>query len=587
MPRNTFHCSLGLLGLTVITASVTALHADPQQTQTVRGVTISITGCGFDGGRGYARNFGIQYRVSTDSSIVLPPNKGAVNFIQNSQAYDPDGGIFANGGGGSFGSGSPDASAYFDDVFGTWPNIEWDVDFADPQNLVLASGKYDGLINFVNVPLPAGATGSLAASTQAVSPLGTKVTLTNITIDRTVNTTTMTFHAQPAPAAPDLTFGCWTNLTITTDSGNKLDCSQKGPSNQVRDFTIVAPSVPAVTDKSLTIAMFINEHSSMLTQGYLRHFHFKIPVASLSAPGLWNNHNLQEASANNVDVAWEYNEKLSPDDRYATAHFLLKDKTDPTVQWKIKSITGTNEVQAPVNGRPSPGVSVWPPDIFQQDAIWRLDGTPIADGELTQSMRLGGVFDKTQSPVLAAFPPSKTLSVIVTAEAVKRITHVVRFPNIPIPAPGQSIEVNKTITEKYGNWLEICTVREFDPEHPLPLVPGVTDNPNLPKYGIAFLIVEPPDRDHPARRFDYWPYSAVDSTQINLTDAFGFTSLQADPFQLIDTRFANARPRRRTFLVPLKSLTATSVDIRMIRYENVNLDREEDVAFSNLPAPSP
>ncbi|BDI28749.1 hypothetical protein CCAX7_008000 [Capsulimonas corticalis] len=566
---------------------------DKALTQTIDGVTVAIDHVDWGGSPGEdgrcVRNLGIGYSITTDPAATFPQGGGPTDYLHTVNACDPDGARFYSSDGNSRYSATT-GSVYFADVNAAWPYITVNLDYTDPGSPATALGKSQGLIEIGSIPLPTQPADSIDTNAEGKSPLGTTVRVTHVQYSRAPNPPAMilTVKVIPDPTAPDLRFVCWEQIKAVADTGAALDAATaqvQPPATSARDFTVTIPALPPAEAKSLSVTLNATESSNMVVpEKSLRHFHFQIPVSSMPPARRWDRSPLQTASGKNVEVTWEYTDAGGKSSPYATAHFRLRDRSDPSTQWTITSVTGTNDQRAPVNGVAT-GVSTYPPNAFQQDKLWLVDGAPISDGDITRFVLLGGETDKTKDPAIAEFPPSKTVTLTVTAHAIKQILHRMDFPDLPIPKDGQSVTVNKMVIDKTGDWLEVCKIVAFDQDHPLPDIVGRPANLEKPLCGVALMCAEPFDPKRPGRRFDYWPYSCVDSLGRHMDNDLGLPFVQADPMHLMDPKLNRTRPRKRTFLIPLKDIASDTFDLRMERFETIDLPGQEDVTFTNVPVP--
>ena len=593
-----------------------AANATPKAvlSQTIRGITVQISGVqwnSFEPPNGlftYHKSLTFHYSVSADPPQQLPPGKSLLNYVTAVTLIAPDGSTLSGGGGGysSDASGAiTEASKNAENVDPRWPLVGVDIDVLDPAASVRASGRFAGPITILDIPVPSEIDKVTPVHAEAEAPLGTRIIVEKVLLSPKAPDikTTFVYRVIPDTAAPDLQFGASTNCLVVDDTGNKIgsygmagsgdmlplkdvlikDALNPDSTGMIYDAGVNA--VPSPGAKTMRLTLDANESSELLkNEADYRHFHLQIPLATLfqgagrAFPPLMARQQGQVAGT--IDTL---NLKES---RYRL-RLILRDRKNPHIQWEVRSIQATDDTGKQALGEPLTAAPFRHPG--EDDFLWEADGTALSPGDVAREFYFGAsclpFLPGTAKPAAAG-----TIRFSVNAQAAREQNHLLDFSKLPIPADGQTLTLNRTVTDAFGGHLVLQKIAAYSPEHPLP--PGL---PNTPApSGLALVLAEPYSKSGGAevaktsvdyQPVDYQLVAANDSTQRRLRQTVALSSVDGDALQGLSPTPSHGPMRVVTLFLRLPAPDAKTFNLRMGRLEQIDLHRSETLTFPDVPAP--
>jgi hypothetical protein len=154
----------------------------------------------------------------------------------------------------------------------------------------------------------------------------------------------------------------------------------------------------------------------------------------------------------------------------------------------------------------------------------------------------------------------------------------VTFNELPIPQPGQVINLEKAATLGSGTRLILRKIGYFDPEHPLP-AESVANGAFKPPWGFALVYEIVPVRENASASLSVT--AARDDKQRPLNERSGITGTSSDVWR-------KERIEKgiwwTTFLLPTYP-DARHFSVKLSVDETIPMGRQEKITFRDLPAP--
>ncbi len=564
-------------------AQTPGAEAGPQAvySQTVRGVTVQLTRVKWDsvepGEAAFAfyKTFHVSYRVETSAPLTLPAGKKLRDYITNVAAFTPDGYPLDS-------SGAGPGSADWNDVDPRWSLVAVDVEFVDPAAPPKATGRSVGPVTVSGIPVPAQTDVDTPTQAETTTPLGTRVIVEKVKIspDAKGGRTTFALRVLPDPEAGDLVFNYSTDTQVRDDTGVDFSAGggsgTSGPMTGPSTFTVTVRGVPSPGAKTMRLTLDASETSEQLKQDdWYRHFHLVVPLRLLSADARRPSHAL--ATVQGADVTATLDSVGREWGRYRT-RLVLKDRMDPGVSWRVRGIRGKDD-----NGNALLGTR------GDEDFFWKTDGSPLAPGESGTEIYVGAPGDTMgYGDVQAAPPGAKMLSLTADVEAFREDYHLLDFPQLPIPAPGQTLDLNRRVEAAPGLYLVLRKVAAYSPAHPLPagfLHPVRSSLAPPGPSGLAVILAEPPDPKG-RTRFEFGLVAADDSTGRHLRPVHSQSDVPGDALQGASPPPAGDPARVRTFFFRTPASSAQTWNLRMDHDQKIHLPgKRETITFPDVPAP--
>lgn len=567
--------------------------------QTIRGVTVRLTDIHWQPFQPrharytWGTPFVIHYDVHTDHPLRLPPGKSLLDFVTNVTLIIPNGTQMASDGGGR----ATDASGaltgvdiIWNKIDPRWPLVGVDVEFLDPDAPVRAAGREEVPITISNLPVPAMGDTVRPVHAEAVTPLGTRITVEKVAVLsdpelvtryswRSDKVTKFGFRAVTDPAVPDMRFLCSSGITVTDDTGKTLKLSggsmggaEAGWPGRPTLQMVGLGDVPAPGAKTMTLTLHPEESSEMLAQeSAYRHFRLLVPLNSLMfGPQTARLPLLVRTGKDVVGTV----DTLAWDGASYYLRLILHDRADPKIRWQVHALSGVDDGGSALSGRTTHG----------DDFFWKTDGAPLAPGETALESHLGKPNDHNNQYGVSAPPPAKSLTLDADVEAFREQSHVFDFAKIPIPPAGTDLTLNRAVQDAFGGRLVLRNVAAYSPARPLP--PGFVKPTDTftAASGLVVVLAEPPSPSGEAA-MDYQMIAATDTAgrrlrpTASLGSAKGYALLGKSPAPPGDTA------RVATLFLRLPAPGAQTFNLRMGREEMIPLNRHETLTFS-LPAPS-
>lgn len=560
--------------------------------QTIRGVTVTLSGIGWTPDEpppgsnfSFYRSLQIAYSVQADPPLRLPPGKSLLNYVTKVTLIAPDGSALTGGGSGASSDASgarTSASVGSRDVDPRWPILGVDIDLQDPAAPARASGRSEGPITISDIPVPTAPDTVTHVHAETVTPLGTHVVVEKVQVSPEAKDTKTTFvlRVTPDPDAPDLRFSITSrDVVVVDDTGATLGLIHRGMmgggdelehERQPRLYWAGVSGTPTPGAKTLRLTLDTTESSEQLRDdSYYRHFHLRVPLKALYTGSARAYPPLMTKQGKDLvgqidSLGWQW-------DRYRL-RLILRDRTDPSVRWQLQSVQATDDAGNALTGHTPKG------DNF----LWKADGSPLAPGEAALETYLGGAAPPSVSYGVTPPVPAKTLTLTVQAQALHPQEHLLDFTLLPIPADGQTLTLNKTVSDAFGGKLTLEKITAYSPAHPLP--PGVAARIaplTLAPTGLALLLAEPPSKT--TTRFDYQMIAVNDTTGRHLRPIS--TAFHGEGNALSDAPPVSGAPRLLTLFVRLPAPGAKTFNLRMENTEQIDLHKSETLVFPDIPAP--
>lgn len=558
--------------------------------QTIRGVTVTLSGIRWvpiepppGSNFSFFRSFQFSYTAQADPPLHLPPGKSLLNYVTSVMLIAPNGSLMSSEGSGysSDASGAKiSASVNTGNVDPRWPVLGVDIDLLDPAAPARASGRSDEPITISDISVPTAPNTVTRVHAETVTPLGTRVVVEKVQVSPEAKgtKTTFVFRVIPDPNAPDLQFKFTTGNMAVDDTGAKLGRGSMmgggdmlGQASQPRIYSAGVSGVPAPDAKTLRLTLNASESSEQLRDDtFYRHFHLLIPLKALytgsarAYPPLMTKQG--KDLVGKVDsLGWQW-------DRYHL-RIVLRDRMDPNVRWQMQAVQAADDAGNVLTGQVSHG----------DDFLWKGDGTPLAPGETALDTHLGGAGGSSDSYRVTPPAPAQTLTLTVTAQAFREQAHTLDFVRLPIPADGQTLTLNKAVSDAFGGKLTLEKITAYSPAHPLPPgVPARIAPMDLAPSGLVLLLAEPPS-DSGKTAVDYELIAVNDTKGRHLRPVS--TGFYASGDALSDASSVSGTPRLLTLFLRPSAPGAKMFNLRMGRQEQIDLHKSETLVFPNIPAP--
>ncbi len=569
--------------------------------QTIRGVTVQLTDLQwspFDPPNSpvpFFKEFYLSYRVfDTRLSQPLPTQKSLLDDITAITAVSPDGRLLPNPGSGMVRNrdgATVSRYSYWENVDPRWPLVAVDVDFIDPAAPLRASGRFAGPVTITGIPVPVESDKITPVHAEATTVLGTKIVVEKVKVSPGAKEyqTTFVFRVVPAPDAPDLQFIFSSGGKVIDDTGARVNPTGVGIAGggdllepqlpyQSQTRSVGVAGVPSAGAKTLTLTLDVNESSEQLKEDHwFRHFHLLVPMRLLDPSGRRPYSSLAAVEGKQVAATLE---SLTPQQSRYRTRFTFQDRTHSGLTWRLDAVRGKDDAGNPLTSSPT-GTAFF----------WKADGSPLAKNEDSEEVVLGAPGEPNGPFGVAAPKPAKTLALEADVSAVREQYHVLDFPKIPIPAPGQFRVLNRAVQDASGARLILRKIGAYSPDAPLPGL-NFSDLSKPPYYlsppptGIAVVLAEPPDPKGKTD-FDFTVVAANDPFRRHLGREDGLTEVSA-PGDLVGpgpSISPNVPARVRTFFFRAASLGAATFNLRMGYDAVIHLNRHETLVFPAVAAP--
>lgn len=441
------------------------------QSQTVRGMTMRLSNAAwgtnklFHGSDPLQKHFTLWYEVESQDPGVNPsPGKTLKDYIISQRALDPmgqpvDGTVIRNS-----------TVVAWDNVDPRWAHVPLEFELLDPAAPPAASGEFEELLLFKDVPIPAKAGEVGRVDRTLTTANGTRVILEKLAVrpEGQKGKDWINFRAseegqvvlglrwEPPARVPDLT----ANLSIgiggvIDDTGKDLaapgslgmgqiggDDLEEQPGQRQQTLlsggrnTLYVSTRPAPKARTLAIRIQVQERAQSLKQEkWLRRFRFEVPLQNVPFA-------FTPQTARPVAVA---------EDRELTS-VLESIGTSPNTDtngWYTSGRLYLRDGQSNQSGNPRDKTVLrrWvieestPRDkpnresAFIGSSFWKADNTPVREGETAAEFSF---FDYN------ARQPSQKLTLEFKVAAESRTRHTLDFANLPIPRNGQISEINQS-----------------------------------------------------------------------------------------------------------------------------------------------
>lgn len=557
--------------------------------QTIRGVTMRLTDIHWDpleprlAKYTWSTPFVFGYDVQSDPPLRLPPGKSLLDFITNATLIAPNGSQISIGGGLLW-----SRNVMWNGIDPRWPLIGVDVDFLDPTAPVRAAGREEVPITISGIPVPAMGETVRPVHAEAVTPLGTRITVGKVEVLtdpelitryswRSAAMTKFVFQAVTDPAVPDMQFLCSSDIIVTDDTGKTLSTRSNMNGGEFDGigrpplYSVGLGDVSAPGAKTMTLTLHPKESSEMLVQeSAYRHFHLLVPLNSLMfGPHIARSPLLVQTGRNAVGTVDTFIREGS----FYYLRLVLRDRADRKVHWQVRALHGVDDGGNALSGRTSHG----------DDFFWKTDGAPLAPGETALESHLGKPNNPNNQYGVFAPPPAKSLTLKADVEAFREQSHVLDFAKVPIPPDGTNLTLNRAVRDAFGDRLVLRNVVAYSPIHPLP--PGFVKPTDkfTSLSGLVVILAEPPSpTGDPA--MDYQMIAATDTVgrrlrpAASLDNSSGYALRGKSPAPLGDTA------RVTTLFLRPPAPDAKTFNLRMGREEMLPLNQQETLTFSDIPA---
>lgn len=559
-------------------AQAPSLNGDPPAvlSQTLQGVTVKVTNVRWSIAKWDAadtaidKTLDVKYRIEMAALVPLPPDKKPADYVKTITAVSPEG--FSLGGASGRGFGR----AEWNDIDPRLPWIGLDIEFLDPSATPREAGQYAGPVAITDIPVPGRLNAAVPVHAETITPLGTQVIVEKVEIlpGAAGNETKLTVHVVPDQDASDLQFSYSTGTQLHDDTGANLSGYGTSNGNNAGSpyRTVLVHSAPKPGAKRMTLTLDVNESSERLRQNAeYRHFQLRVPLNSLKPGRKYAAVPLASvqgkelaATLDSVEVQWGCYQ----------ARIVVHDQHDPTITWRLHTVRGTTEAGNPL--RKTYGSNTF---------FWKSDGSPLADGETGWEVALNTPGQERED-IDAAPPPAKTLLLTADFRAYRQQSYFIDCSNLPVPEPGQTVTLNRTIQDASGASVIVRKVEAYSLTYPLPR--GSEKQGHLTftasPSGLVVVLAEP-NSLKPKKDFDYDIVTANDPSGTSLLstrsmkfapgDALLSTSLPPpDNLAQVETVYLQPpAPEARTF------------DLRLYHETALRLDQNEALTFPAVPAP--
>lgn len=544
----------------------------PVLSQTVDGVTVRITDARwakpeevfpFTWHRdSYDKGFAFRYDIQTRDPRVQPvKGKTLVNYIDSMRVFDPLGQRITSSS--SCGLGS----AYWEGVDPRWDSVKVEMEFRDPAAPAEARGTFEETLEFKDVPVPAKDNSPIAVDRSLLTALGTQVILEKVSVrtveqgDRRQGEILFMLKYDPPKQARDLRVQFGINPgDLKDDQGTDFTPAAHGGGDYIsRQQTLSVFALPSPKAKTFSVKVRVLECAPSLKQWkWFRTFRFDLNLRQVKYKANKPSPKpLAIAAAGSVDVILESMSRQASN--YQARLWVRKrDKQrDINSEWRLRS--------APMHIDAD-----WENHIGweMRKLFWKTDGTPAHENE---------------SGVERAYPFSDTerkptrLTLEAEVEEVRRSRHIVDFKDVPVPKPGEIMEMEKRGLPATGARLVLRKVGHFTQKHPRPLweVSGCDTFP--PTIGLALV-------------FECKPVAEMNSETnfrcIMASDGHGHPPdmLCGGSYDVLRGTWTPGKWWSVVLLPP--SPGAKSLTVRMRVEEVIPTGRKETVVFRDLPMPA-
>ncbi|MDQ2799798.1 MAG: hypothetical protein M3Y13_09165, partial [Armatimonadota bacterium] len=471
--------------------------------------------------------------------------------------------------------GRPDGSTVFaGGLDPRLPTIALGFEWLDPAAPPEASGNYSETLDFPDVPVPAGADQPVTVHRTLTTKHGTQVTLEKVAVrkrqpsDAALSETLFVLRCLPPPAVPDL----YPNLNfaypdLLDDTGkNLMKNSSYGSSGEDEldhapgSTTLDVASVPSAQAKTLDVKISVQENAPSLRQEqWFRHLQFDLPLQSLpgrDAEGPYLP--LATVASGPVQSTLEsfksqsqgqYEARLWLADAYDLQNTALHD--DAGNEYSASEDTG-----------------------FGTPLFWRLNGAPIQPGKRGHLLRFYWFKQKTA--------PAK-LTLETEALPVRRVRHSFDLANLPLPKPGETLDLNRTIKDADGSRLLLRAISYFTDQKPLPGIDAGARAQMTPPFGLALALqFQSASGDKATAQFEC--RQASDEQGHKLTGRNGLTASSGDWLQ---AKESPANSETILLLPPSPSDVSSQFRVHMQVDETIPSGPARKLVFRDLAAPAP
>ncbi len=532
--------------------------------QTVRGVTVRLTRVKWDsiepGNADFAfyKTFSVNFRVEASPPLTLPPGKRLKDYVTNIAAFTPDG-----------------YSLNWDDVDPRSSLVDVDVTFVDPAAPPKATGRSAGPVTISAIPVPALTDVDTPTQAETTTPLGTRIMVEKVKVDAKGGTTTFAMRVIPDPEAGDLVFNHSTGTQARDDTGVEFSAGRGsdtgGPVIGPGTFRVTIRGIPSPGAKTMRLTLDSDEKSEQLKQDLCyRYFHLVVPLRRLSTAARRPFQSLATVQGANVTATLDSVGREW--DRYRT-RLVLKDRLDPHISWRVRQMRGKDDAGHDLLG--SRGSA---------NFFWKTDGSSLAPGESAAEIYVGAPGDPMGYGGVQDAPlGAKTLSLTADVEAFHEDYRLLDFPQISVPAPGQTLNVDRRVDAAPGLALILRKVIAYSAAHPLPS--GFRYRSDLGSSGLAVILAEPPDPKGKTR-FEFDLVGASDSTGRHLLMIYSQTGAPSDALPGASLPPASDPARVMTYFFHPPTPSAQTWSLRMDYDRKTRLPgKRETITFPAVPAP--
>lgn len=471
--------------------------------------------------------------------------------------------------------GSADGSTVFaSSLDPRLPTITLNFEWLDPAAPPEASGSYSETLDFADVPVPAQADQPITVHRTSTTKHGTQVTLEKVAVrkrqpgDAAPTETLFVLRCLPPPAVPDL----YPNLNfaypnLLDDTGkNLMKNSSYGSSGEDAldhtpgSTTLDVASVPSPQAKTLDVKISVQENAPSLRQEqWFRHLQFDLPLQSLpgrEAEGPY----LPLATAASGPVQSTLESLRAPSKGQYEARLWLPDGYD------LQNMALHDDAGNEYNAVEDTG--------YGTPLFWRMNGAPIQPGKRGHLLRLYGFNQKTA--------PAK-LTLETDALPVRRVRHHFDLANLPLPKPGETLDLNRTIKDADGSRLLLRAIAYFTDQKPLPGVEASTRAQMTPPFGLALALqFQSASGDKATAQFEC--RQASDEQGHKLTGRNGLVASSGDWLQ---AKESPANSETILLLPPSGSDVSGQFRVQMQVDETVPSGPARKLVFRDLAAPAP
>lgn len=461
-----------------------------------------------------------------------------------------------------------------------WPRAALQFEWVDPKAPPHADGSFSETLVFKDVPLPEQGVVKTVNQT-LTTKRGTRVTIEKIALPKEsqdyAGQTILIVHALPPRDVPDLMASVQREGAID-NTGKDLghgggwsseDALERRPGRETHSFT----NLPSPQAKSLNLKVRVTESIPSLRQEqWYRRVSFDLALNRLpnaaprAAPPPLSTVKIGDLEAalesfttqpgNTLEANTRvYSPALPPGQQWALKNFDLRDAAKPL------SVNG-EEAQR----------EYWASDrSHNYSEFWKPNGAPLRNGEAMHTIH----FDKFPSEEAKGPEPQK-FNLTATAELVQKTSDAVTFNELPIPQPGQVINLEKAAMLGSGTRLILRKIGYFAPEHPH--TKSADSGGFKPPWGFGLVYEIVPVRENASASLSVT--EARDDKNRPLNERSGITGTSSDVWQKehVEGRWWTI------FLLPTYP-DAKHFNVTLSVNEMIPTGRQEKFTFRDLPAP--